>query len=129
MLVAFLLDLKLRNESHGKRSLEDVYREIFRRYRISGREAPDAGRTTDGNQAVVTVMEGTPGMQNLAESFIRRAVVIDLPAELAAFGLRVERLGLRTRISVNETLTHRQRDLLRELGYNDFERAPKSRKR
>jgi hypothetical protein len=129
MLVAFLLDLKLRNESHGKRSLEDVYREVFRRYRVIEPRSSDAGRTTDGNQAVVTVMEGTPGMQNLAESFIGRAVVIDLPTELAAFGLRVERLGLRTRISVNETLTHRQRDLLRELGYNDSERAPKSRKR
>jgi hypothetical protein len=129
MLVAFLFDLKLRNESRGKRSLEDVYREIFRRYRVIEPRSSDAGRTTDGNQAVITVMESTPGMPGLAESFIRRAAVVDLPAELAAFGLRVEHLGLRTRISVNETLTRRQRDLLRELGYNDYERAPKSRKR
>ena len=129
MLVAFLFDLKLLTESRGKRSLDDVYRELFRRYRLV--EPPitvDAGQTADGNQAVVTVLEGAPGMQGFAESFIRRAAAIDLSAELAAFGLRVERLGLRTRISVSETLTRRQRDLLRELGYNDYARPSIPRK-
>ena len=127
MLVAFLFDLKLLSQSRGKRSLDDVYGEVFRRYRInepsSGPITAEAARTTDGNQAVVTVMEGTSGMQGFAESFIRRAAAIDLTSELATFGLRVERLGLRTRISVSETLTRRQRDLLRELGYNDYARS------
>ena len=132
MLVAFLFDLKLRTQSRSKRSLDDVYREVFRRYRLvepsSGPITGDVGRLVDGNQAVVTVMEGTRGMQEFAESFIRRAAAIGLSSELATFGLRVERLGLRTRISVSETLTRRQRDLLRELGYNDYGRAPIPRK-
>jgi predicted metalloprotease with PDZ domain len=132
MLVAFLFDLKLLSQSRGKRSLDDVYREVFRRYRLV--EPPsvpitaDAGQNADGNQAVVTVLEGTPGMQGFPESFIRRAAAIDLSSELATFGLRVERLGLRTRISASETLTRRQRDLLRELGYNDYARPPIPRK-
>jgi len=128
MLVAFLFDLKLRTQSRGKRSLDDVYREVFRRHRlVEPSSVPitgDVGRTADGNQAVVTVMEGTPGMQEFAESLVRHAATIDLPSELATFGLRVERLGLRTRISASETLTRRQRDLLRELGYNDYARSP-----
>ena len=132
MLVAFLFDLKLLSQSRGKRSLDDVYREVFRRYRLV--EPPSAPSTTqasgiaDGNQAVLAVIEGTPGMQEFAGSFIRRAAAIDLSSELATFGLRVERLGLRTRISVSETLTRRQRDLLRELGYNDYARSPIPRK-
>jgi len=132
MLVAFLFDLKLRTQSRSKRSLDDVYREVFRRYRLVEPQSfpitAEAGGTADGNQAVMTIMEGAPGMQGFAESFIRRVAAIDLSSELATFGLRVERLGLRTRISVSETLTHRQRDLLRELGYNDYARSPIPRK-
>jgi predicted metalloprotease with PDZ domain len=132
MLVAFLYDLKLRSQSRGKRSLDDVYREVWRRYRagesLLGASTAEPRRNADGNQGVVTVMAGAPGMQEFAESFIRRAAAIDLTSELATFGLRVERLGLRTRISVSETLTHRQRDLLRELGYNDYARSPIPRK-
>jgi predicted metalloprotease with PDZ domain len=130
MLVAFLYDLKLRSQSRGKRSLDDLYREVFQLYH-SGEQptiAADARSTIDGNQAVVTVLEGAPGMGDFADSFIRRATPIDLPAELAPFGLRVERLGLRTRISVTEGLTSRQRDLLRDLGYNDYVRSRTQKK-
>jgi hypothetical protein len=132
MLVAFLFDLKLRTQSRSKLSLDDVYREVFRRYRLvelpSVPVTTESGGTADGNQGVLAVMEGTPGMQEFAGSFIGRAAAIDLSSELATFGLRVERLGLRTRISVSETLTRRQRDLLRELGYNDYARSPIPRK-
>ena len=130
MLVAFLCDLRLRSQGRGKRSLDDVYREVFRRYRsVEGLPGiADTRRATDGNQAVVTILEGIPGMEHFAESYIGRVSVIDLQTELASFGLRVERLGLRTRISVSESLTRRQRDLLRELGYNDYARSPRPRK-
>jgi hypothetical protein len=51
--------------------------------------------------------------------FVTQPANIDLKTELAPFGLRVEKFGSRTRIVVGEKLTSRQRDLLRELGYND----------
>jgi len=60
--------------------------------------------------------------------FIRNAVTISLPEQLAPFGLKSETIGLRTYISVNQTLTRQQRDLLHELGYNDFVRSPGQRK-
>jgi hypothetical protein len=121
MLVALLFDLKLRSQSRGKRSLDGVYREIFNRYRVV---APSS-TAADGNQAVVTIIEGTPGMERFANSYIKQPSAIDLRAELAPSGLQVERLGLRTRINVSETLTRQQRDLLRDLGYNDFVRSPR----
>ena len=121
MLVALLFDLKLRSQSRGKRSLDGVYREIFNRYRV----VTPSSTAADGNQAVVTVIEGTPGMEQFANSYIKQPSAIDLRAELAPFGLQVERLGLRTRINVSETLTRQQRDLLRDLGYNDVVRSPR----
>jgi hypothetical protein len=48
---------------------------------------------------------------------------------MAPFGLRVETFGLRTRLSVSEQLSRPQRDLLRELGYNDSARLSTQKKR
>ena len=67
-------------------------------------------------------------MQDFGRSFVSNAAAISLPEQLAPFGLRVETFGLRTRISVSESLTHQQRDLLHDLGYNDFVRTPGQRK-
>jgi predicted metalloprotease with PDZ domain len=124
MLVALVFDLKLRRQSHSKRSLDGLYREVFSRHRSVDTSAVVA----DGNQALMSIMESTPGMEHFAETYVRRASVIDLQAEAAPFGLKVERLGLRTRISISETLTRQQRDLLRELGYNDSVRTPATKK-
>jgi hypothetical protein len=57
--------------------------------------------------------------------FIRNSVTIKLATELAPFGFEVETLGLRTRIAVSDKLNKQQRDLLRELGYNDAVRSPR----
>jgi len=121
MVVAFLYDLKLRSQSHGKRSLDDVYRKLFQRYRSSD---PASSTLNDGvgNDAVMNVLAGESISQDFVQMFVRNPVVINLQAELAPFGLRAEKFGSRTSISVSEQLTKRQRDLLRELGYNDYVR-------
>jgi hypothetical protein len=129
MLVALLCDLKLRSQSRGKRSLDDLYHELFRLHSSVAVAEPAAGpRAVDGNGAVMAALERMTGMQDFAARFIRRPATIDLQLELTVFGLRVERLGLRTRISVAEPLTGRQRDLLRKLGYNDSARSAAPRK-
>jgi predicted metalloprotease with PDZ domain len=133
MLIAFLYDLKLRSESHGKHSLDDVYRDIFRQSRSLAGNPGDGGslrgQGTDGNDAAISALVRASGTQDFAQAFIQRAATIDLPAELDPLGLRVERLGLRTHLSVNESLTRRQRDLLRELGYNDYVRSSTQKRR
>jgi hypothetical protein len=57
------------------------------------------------------------------QDFVNRLVLtratIDLQKELAPFGLKVEKPGVRTHISANAQLTSRQRDLLKQLGYNE----------
>ena len=131
MVIAFLYDLKLRSQSRSKHSLDEVYRNIFRAHRISEAGAgagSSNGQGSDGSEVATEALGSYPGLQDFGRSFIRDAVVINLQEELAPFGLRVETFGLRTRISVSEALTRQQRDLLHELGYNDYVRAPGQRK-
>ena len=126
--MAFLYDLKLRNQSRGKRSLDDVYRKMFQDYHSSNTGSNRVGQGTDGNEAAASALASDSGMQEFVRQFIRDPVTISLASELATFGLRVETFGLRTRLSVSEQLSKPQRDLLRELGYNDAARSPTQKK-
>jgi len=119
MVVAFLYDLRLRSASHGKKSLETVYRTIFRTH------AAGADGSLDGNEAATQALGLDAPGENFVRQFIRNPVTINLASELAPFGLQVETIGLRTRIAVNERLNKQQRDLLREMGYNDVVRVPR----
>jgi hypothetical protein len=132
MVIAFLYDLNERSQSRSKRSLDDVYRNIFRAYRIpeakAGAGTAIAGQGSDGNEVAIKSLDSYSGVKDFGRLFIRNAVTINLPEQLAPFGLKVETIGLRTYISVSETLTRQQRDLLHELGYNDYVRSPRQRK-
>jgi predicted metalloprotease with PDZ domain len=122
VVVAFLYDLKLRSQSQGKRSLDDVYRRLFQHYHSSDPASSTPTNRDGGNDVVMNVLAGEAMSQAFVQMFVRNPVVINLQAELAPFGLGAERFGLRTSIRVSEQLTKRQRDLLRELGYNDYVR-------
>ncbi|MGQ0762198.1 MAG: hypothetical protein ACT4OT_09335 [Acidobacteriota bacterium] len=121
MVVAFLYDLNLRSQTGGKRSLDDVYRRVFRDHpRRSALKQADA----DGNAAATMALRSELSSANFVERFITAPVAIDLKNELAPFGLRVEKM-VRTHISVSEDVAKRQRDLLKQLGYNE----PRARRR
>jgi hypothetical protein len=130
MVIAFLYDLKLRNQSHGKHSLDDVYRKIFRDHSLSDSNSTGAAvaEGSDGNDAATNALAVDSGAQDFVRVFISNPVALNLQEELAPFGLIVERFGLRSRISVNEKLSKQQRDLLRQLGYNDAVRSPRQGK-
>ena len=112
MLAAFLYDLSLRQKTRGKRSLDDVYRELFRLHNASQSRA-------NGNRAALAALNGAGEMQELTHRYIESASPIDLPAAIAPFGLLVETFGARTRITVATQLSGAQRDLLRKFGYNE----------
>jgi len=128
MLIAFLYDLKLRQVSHNKHSLDDVYRNLFREYRSPETRSNGGQAGGDGSEAVLKLLGSYSGMQEFGRSFISSPVAIKLGEQLAPFGLQVEMFGLRTRVSVRETLTRQQRDLLHDLGYNDDVRSPRQKK-
>lgn len=112
MLAAFLYDLNLRLKTKGKRSLDDVYRELFKSHNASQSR-------TNGNRAVLAALNSAGEMQELTRRYIESAGAIDLPAAIAPFGLKVETFGARTRIAVASELNGARRDLLREFGYNE----------
>jgi hypothetical protein len=112
MLAAFLYDLSLRQKTKGKRSLDDVYRELYRLHNASQSRV-------DGNRAALAALNNAGEMQELTRRYIEGTSAIDLGAAIAPFGLVVESFGARTRISVGATLSGAQRDLLRKFGYNE----------
>ena len=130
MVVAFICDLRIRSQSHGKRSLDNLYRAIFRQY-ANGVQRPTANSSlvanSEANAAVLQVMNSFAELLDFGSSYVEQPIAIDLSTELTRFGFKVERFGLRTRISVQEQLTKAQRDLLHQLGYNDYVRRSPSK--
>jgi predicted metalloprotease with PDZ domain len=124
MVVAFLYDLRLRMQSRGKQSIEKIYPVLLQKYGAHANGEPP--RPADGNDAAIDVLALNEGTRAFVRAFVTQPAKIDLGQELAPFGLKVETFGLRTRISVTEDLTKQQRDLLRQLGYNDVTRKRKN---
>ncbi len=118
-VVAFIYDLRLRSASHRKRSLDDVHRKLFQAFS----SAANKTKKGDGNDAATTALTSEMNSPDFVTAYIRSPISINLAAEIAPFGLKVEMLGLRTHISVNDKLSKQQRDLLRDLGYNDATHA------
>ncbi|HKS27396.1 MAG TPA: hypothetical protein VJS44_06230 [Pyrinomonadaceae bacterium] len=113
MLAAFLYDLSLRERSKGKRSLDNVYKELFRLYGRSGARA-------DGNRALISALGGAEGeMRDFVRRYIESPASIDLKSAVAAYGLQLLPGGVRTHVQVSDSLSREQRDLLRQLGYNE----------
>ncbi|HEY0322434.1 MAG TPA: hypothetical protein VGC66_15870 [Pyrinomonadaceae bacterium] len=112
MLVAFLYDLYLREHSGGKRSLDNVYRELFRLY---GR----SGSRMEGNSAVIHALGGTGETRDFVRRYIESPAAIDLKSVLTIYGLQVLSGTARTHVQLADSLSREQRDLLRQLGYND----------
>jgi hypothetical protein len=113
MLVAFLYDLELRSQTGGKRSLDDVYQDLFRRYHAEEKR-------TNGNTAVINALGAQERMRDFVLRYVESPSAIDLVQMAAPFGLRVERAqGFRTHVFVADSLSRSQRDLLRKFGYNN----------
>lgn len=111
MLIAALYDLSVRQQGRGKRSLDDVYRLLF-----SQRQA--SGQTREGNGSALAALNSIAGGSEFSKRYIESAHRLDLTTALDAFGLQLERAGTRTRITVRNSLSRTQRDLLRQIGYN-----------
>jgi len=117
-VIAFLYDLRLRSATRNRRGLGDVYRKLMK-----SRDA--SAQSSDGSEAVATILTDEIGSPEFVDSFIRHPVSVNLASELAPFGLTVDASAFRTQISVNPKPSKEQRDLLRELGYNAATHAPR----
>lgn len=109
MLVAFLYDLMIRQESGGQRTLADTYRELFNRRLTDG---------ADGNEAIISVLGSTPGTRSFIKAYVENGTTIELEKVLPAYGLSVLFTEKGRRLRVGD-LKEDQKPLLRSLGYRD----------
>ncbi|MGH9970800.1 MAG: hypothetical protein ACREBG_23830 [Pyrinomonadaceae bacterium] len=108
MLVAFVYDLMLRQDSRNRASLANIYRQLF---------TGSAGGRRNANEVIMSLLNRPDGMNGFGERYIRSPIPVGLKALLAPYGLRVETTNFRTRIVVDKELGAAQRSLLRSLGY------------
>ena len=77
-------------------------------------------KTTDGNIAVLDLMAAYDGLEPIISRYIRGKEKLDLEPVLKAAGLVQEGENAATKLKVVNKPTGRQKDLLNELGYNNW---------
>jgi Predicted protease with the C-terminal PDZ domain len=118
-VVAFLCDAVLLRESRGKKNLDAVFREVFQKHR------PPAERE-DGNEAVLRILKRNAEVAELIEKYVESNAKLDWQNDLNSFGLEAERISGATVLKVVARPNGRQKDLLNELGYNQWRKiSPK----
>lgn len=135
MLVAFLCDLALLEQSKRKRSVENILTELFEKYRkpfrpaYRGRAVMELLRDPkkvslfdrfDGNTAVLELLRTNPEMISIVDKYVTGAEKLDWTDDLAAFGIEDGDPGPLTTLRVKEKLNGRQKALLDKLGYNNW---------
>lgn len=111
MLVAFLYDLRLRKASRNRRTLDDLYRELFRRF-------PAGAKRVDGNEAIFPILvQQDGGDEKFVRSYIQSPGSIDFGGALSPYGIRVVDSGHQKRLMVADGIGDEQRELLVALGY------------
>ena len=108
MLVAFLYDLLVRNESGGTATLAGKYRELFSRAAADG---------VNGNEVIIAVLGSSLAAKDFTKSYIENSTKFELERLLPAYGLTLDSSGRSSQLTVSRELTGDQKRLLRSLGY------------
>ncbi len=113
MLVAFLTDIALLQSSKGKNSLEGVLREIYQKHNLGTPR-------TDGNTAILNILESRAELRKVVESYIKAAETIAWQTDLEAIGIETATGNFAAKLKVKASPSGRQKDLLDKLGYNNW---------
>lgn len=122
MIVAFLIDITLLRESKGKRSLANVLREIYQKHNAR------SGARVDGSEAILKFLEADQSLRPITEKYVRRAEKIIWQTDLAAVGIEAAERNFVTVLSVKAKPGGREKDLLDELGYNNWRKLSQHKK-
>jgi hypothetical protein len=108
MLAAFVYDLMVRRESHSKKTVTDLYRLLFTDRTVE---------TSDANGVIIRLL--MTELPTFSRSYIDRAARLELEKLLPEFGLRLDSSGSTSKISVAESLTAAQKQLVKSLQYRN----------
>ena len=121
MLVAFLCDVALLRQSKGKHSIDDIFREIYGKYRIPN-------ELQDGNTAILSVLGNYTELRTIVENYIKGVSKIDWTSDLESIGIEMSKTDFSINLNVKSKLDKRQKDLLNKLGYNNWRKIAEQQK-
>lgn len=113
MLIAFLIDITILRESKGKKSLDDVLREVYQKHNNSNPR-------TDGSGAILKILQNTKDLQMIIEKYIKGSEIISWQNDLKLVGIESTEENFNTKLSIKEKPNGREKDLLDKLGYNNW---------
>ena len=121
MLVAFLCDLAMLERSKGKRSVENILKDLYAKHAKPAEAA-------DGNAAVIGLLSSNSELIPVVDRYVTGSDKIEWTAELAAAGIEDSDPGSLTTLRVKEKLGGSQKTLLDKLGYNNWRKlSPNSK--
>jgi predicted metalloprotease with PDZ domain len=121
MLIAFLCDLTLLENSKGKISVSDVVRELYAKYR-----KPSAVR--DGEEAVIETLRSHAELGPIVAGYVSGGKKIAWQQELSAAGIESGASDAIADLKVMRRPNSRQKKILDRLGYNSWRSAPRTSK-
>lgn len=121
LLAAFLCDVALLRESKGKRSLKDIFRMVYQKHR-----AP--AEIQDGNTAILSILKSYPELIAIVRDYIESKSGIGWKEYLESAGIEFKPNTSATQLKIKENLNGRQKDLLDDLGYNQWRKILQKKK-
>ncbi len=121
MLVAFLCDIAILQESRGRRSISEIFREVYQKHKMPNEKK-------NGNEAIAAVLKNKKELRPLIEKYIEGAEKFDWQTDLESVGIEAETENSFVKLRVKSKLSGRQKDLLNRLGYNNWRKMQKKLK-
>ncbi len=113
MLVAFLCDIALLQDSKGKRSVEEIFKKLYEGH---DRSAP----RQDGKTAVLDLLTSYRELRPTVDKYIQGSEKIVWQKDLLAAGIESTEENFVTKLKIVSKPNGRQKDLLDRLGYNSW---------
>jgi hypothetical protein len=124
MIVAFLCDITMLQNSNGKTSVSEVLRRVYTEHSTSKPRE-------DGNTAVLRILESYDYLRPITERYVKGRENIAWRKELDAVGLEeflVTQRGYAVRLKVKDKPTGKQKAFLDKLGYNNWRKLSRNSK-
>lgn len=116
MIIAFLCDVALLENSKGKRSITDLFRQILKLHGASN-------KIQDGNTAVLGVLNVYPELRPIVEKYVNGIEKINWRTELESIGIESQEANSFVKLDVKVKLKNQQKNLLEKLGYNNWRKS------
>lgn len=120
LLVAFLCDIAMLREGKGKRSLKNIFRVVYQKHR-------HPAQIQDGNSAITSILKSYSELNSIAQSYIEGKSGIEWREYLESAGIEAENVAA-TQLKVKTNLSGKQKDLLDDLGYNQWRKLLQKKK-